>query len=433
MRILGWTALPAWVVLGLGLAMLSLEARGQSAARLNSEHGIGSLDPRPSATLLLPYFEVDLDGTGTFLVRIRNSEAAPVVAHAVFWTDLARPTIDFDIYLSGFDTVVLDLGRLFRDGDLPLTGPEVLPAGPYSLPNEDFPDCEFPLPDRLPASLHGLIREVHTGRPSPVVFSGCGGIDHGDNVARGFLTLDAMNTCYLGLPGDPGYFGDGGTGNASNRNTLWGEYFWTDGEAGIHIADSLVHIEARDSLANGFWQAGDFTFYNRYLDPATTDNREPLPTTWSLRYSHEPGLAGSSTEILCWRDSGLADRSYFGCGQDPAQDTVPPYRLSQAQMIVFDAEENPIVIPDSPSSPPDSPGFFTVCPWATARISVGDLPMLFDEGWIYLNLNTTDGAATDPFKQSHLTLIEPQVGSSSIAHGAASWDNALAPTTDPIP
>jgi len=45
----------------------------------------------------------------------------------------------------------------------------------------------------------------------------------GDNIARGYITVDTVNSCTLLFPGDTGYFATGGTGIATNQNVLWGD------------------------------------------------------------------------------------------------------------------------------------------------------------------------------------------------------------------
>src|SRR3990170_6835283 len=59
----------------------------------------------PAATLLLPYFEVDINsaaGTGeTTIFTITNVSNLPQVAHITLWTDFSYPVIDFNVYLTG--------------------------------------------------------------------------------------------------------------------------------------------------------------------------------------------------------------------------------------------------------------------------------------------------------------------------------------------
>ena len=84
---------------------------------------VGALDEVPAATLLVPYFEVDLsptyDGPVT-IFSIGNASATAVLAHVTLWTDRAVPTHAFDIYLTGYDLEFVDL-RLLFDGITPVT------------------------------------------------------------------------------------------------------------------------------------------------------------------------------------------------------------------------------------------------------------------------------------------------------------------------
>ena len=114
----------------------------------------GALDAVPAATLLLPYFEVGLDNSGhdvVTLFSINNASAAPQLAHITLWTQASRPTLDFDVYLTGYDVITSNLASLFTIGQLP---PTLLPSngkaaddgkidteGPLSLSPVD--DAEF--------------------------------------------------------------------------------------------------------------------------------------------------------------------------------------------------------------------------------------------------------------------------------------------------
>ena len=81
-----------------------------------------AIDVVPAGTLLLPYFEVDLANAGgvTTLFSVNNASAAPQLAHITLWTDQSRPTLDFTIYLTGYDVWTVNLGPLFRTGSIPL-------------------------------------------------------------------------------------------------------------------------------------------------------------------------------------------------------------------------------------------------------------------------------------------------------------------------
>ncbi len=397
---------------------------------------IGALDAVPAATLLLPYFEVGLESCTdqpTTLFSVNNASAESVVAHITLWTKLARPTLDFDVYLTGFDVFTANLTDLFHSGAVPQTGPGLEGgAGTFSGPDSAPAGCTFPLPDRLPPALLTYIRNVHTGFPAPPGFSNsglCGAPDQGiddpaQGIATGYITIDVVNDCSQAFPGNVGYFSDGGTGIASNANVLWGDYFLANPEENFAQGDTLVHIEATSSVSEGFWSPGDYTFYGRYLGFDGTDNREPLATVWASRYFS--GLSGSfdeDSDFICWRDSGLDDSGYFSCGVLPL-----PYPLTQNQLVIFDEQENPFAVLGSPFSPPPTNQVVVPCGCASTRANAADLGVIFDFGWFYANFNTSTGSLQDPVKQSFVSTIHSASGLFSVGFQAVHLDSALAKT-----
>src|SRR5918995_1847445 len=99
------------------LALVSLLALGGQAVA-----EIGTIDDVPAATLLLPYFEVDLNSPNgiTTLFSINNASAAAALAHVTVWTDLSVPVLDFDVYLTGYDVQTMNM-RDIVNGILPQT------------------------------------------------------------------------------------------------------------------------------------------------------------------------------------------------------------------------------------------------------------------------------------------------------------------------
>ena len=78
----------------------------------------------PAATLLLPYFEVDLDsqdGERT-IFTITNVTNADRIARVTLWTDWAFPVLTFNVPLTGYGVQsislydVLDRGAIARPG-----------------------------------------------------------------------------------------------------------------------------------------------------------------------------------------------------------------------------------------------------------------------------------------------------------------------------
>ncbi|HXU47076.1 MAG TPA: hypothetical protein VN783_16220, partial [Thermoanaerobaculia bacterium] len=349
--------------------------------------GICFMDDVPAATLLLPYFEVDLDNPSgiTTVMSINNATSAAVLAHVVFWTDLSVPTLDFDVYLTGYDVQAINLRDVFN-GALPSTASAgqdpsdvISPKGAFSQ-DVNFASCAGQLPPPpLPAVLRTHIQAAHTGLFS-VILNGCAGLEYGDHVARGYVTVDMVKNCTLRLPGDPGYFGPNGTGDASNVNALWGDYFYVDSVGNVAEGDTLVHIEAsfKNPETSG---SGQYTFYGRYVNWTGIDNREPLSSHFASRYVNGGAFSGG-TDFIVWRDSKV-NQSAFKCGTLPGW-----YPLLQEQIVTFDEQEHPTVFQALPGAPQPFP--------AEAQRTHVDgpaLPVPFDFGWAFLDLNANVPAA----------------------------------------
>ena len=101
--------------------------------------------------------------------------------------------------------------------------------GPYSQ-DINFATCSGFLGDPnyfvIPAAALADLQAAHTGQaiPSTGLYAGR---NLGDNIARGYITVDTVSACYPFLPNQPGYFVSGGSGIATNQNTLLGEYTWS--------------------------------------------------------------------------------------------------------------------------------------------------------------------------------------------------------------
>lgn len=400
---------------------------------------IGTLDQVPASTLLLPYFEVDLANANgaTTLLSIMNASASATMAHVTLWTDRSVPTFSFDVYLTGYDVESIDLRDIFS-GVLPQTATngqdprdDISPQGPVSQdinfatcnrdeldPNDpnsppDPSDTAYLPHDPLSAGQVTALRNAHTGKASAQFGGQCAGTDFADSRARGYVTVDVANQCAGDdvFPSTAGYFVNGGGGVAGNRNILWGDTMFLNPATGTAQAEPLVHIEA-DSLDPRTSTAGNYTFYGRYVATAATDNREPLATTWGSDYTN------GRTDLIVWRDTGKPGVA-FPCG-------TPQTALGQTQVVAFDWEEDPVLLPST----------FKPFPAEANRVTVGtsaQLPFPAKNGWIYLNLNASTGGSFDPVKQSYVAAVnrvDPGVYSSEF--GAVAMDNASDPTTQTI-
>jgi hypothetical protein len=138
----------------LCIALLCLLALAGSASAV-----ICTIDAVPAATLLLPYFEVDLGNSNgqTTLFSINNASATAVLAHVVVWSDLSVPVLDFNIYLTGYDVQTINLWDVLH-GTLPRTASDgqdpqdtISPQGAFSQ-DSNFASCTGLLPaPQLPA------------------------------------------------------------------------------------------------------------------------------------------------------------------------------------------------------------------------------------------------------------------------------------------
>jgi hypothetical protein len=409
---------------------------------------IGTIDAVPAATLLLPYFEVNLDDPNglTTLFSINNASAAPAIAHVTLWTDLSIPTLDFNVFLTGYDVVTFNLRDMFTTGFLPRTRAENLPTTPFSprgnfsLPNTaapwlDIPSCTAQLPiGDLPPVFVDHIRRAHTGLASPTFFAGgCSGFQHGDNIARGYITIDVVNNCTLRFPDNPLYHAE----DLININQIWGDYFYVDRTNEFAQGETLVHVEA---LGWPYWPppggpglavfgADEYTFYRRYS--GGLDQREGLGSTFASRFVAQlaAGTEGGTT-FQVWRDAKHSVIAPFSCALDFPS---PPFPLSQHQIVIFDEQENPDVPPPGPpvSPPPPGPVGLIPFPLEAQRVEIGGLqfPVPVPFGWIYLNLNTEvtgQSAAFAAFPdamQNWVTTVIDAHGLFSVGYDAIQLDN----------
>ena len=410
-----------------GSALTVAFALSTFAAVAPSHAGVCSIDLAPAATLLLPYFEVDLahpDGVTT-LFSVDNAAAEAVLTNVTVWTDLGVPTLSFPVYLTGYDVQTVNVRDLLS-GHLPTTGSTgqdeqdlASPKGPLSQ-DVDFASCDdFLPPAPLGAAAVADLRAAHTGTASTAL-GGCAGQDLGDGVARGYITIDTVSGCSATIrtPADAGYFAAGGSGRATDQNVLWGDWFLVDSTGNLAEGDDLVRIEA----APATFGDGDLTFYGRFVGDSGVDDREPLATIWSSRYAIGGGFDGG-TDFVVWRDP-----EDLGSGFDCNGGRPSWYPLSQAGFAVFDEEEN-VAIPIS--CPFECPTItFLPFPAATNRVSVGsgELPVPFDFGWLYLDLKSAPLAAGEPMhSQSWVGTLMSAQGRYGVGFTATPLDSSCAP------
>ncbi|HET9226840.1 MAG TPA: hypothetical protein VFR31_09245 [Thermoanaerobaculia bacterium] len=367
---------------------------------------------QPAATLLYPYFEVDLGNPNgaTTIISVNNASSGSATARLVMWTDWGAPTLAFDVYLTGYDVQTLNLRDLLN-GQLPETSPAVSPQGELSDPNKPVAGCGTAANTgaTLAPSSWDYLRAAHTGRPLPGTSpSQCLGSGRaGSQVATGYITVDVANRCSPwtvgkkeNTPADPAYFAAGGTGLASNQNVLWGEYVSVNPGRNISDSNTAVHI-----LADGdAFSPGDYTFYGRYVNYDSRDDRAPLSSLYYVRYLDGGPFTGGS-DLVVWRDNRDANVTARSCGTSPSWAPLGEY-----QMVVFDEEENSTLLPDSQAFP-----------LASQKVHVGSESLNVSEnfGWLMIDLWHSDSKHA----QGWVGVVMNAEGRFSVSHPAIRADD----------
>lgn len=338
---------------------------------------------QPAATLLVPYFEVDLENPqgATTVISINNSAPQPTLARVVLWTDWGVPTLAFDVYLTGYDVQTINLRDLFS-GDLPVTGVGVSPSQPPSQSGPAFPGCGSSVVQsvRMGVTKLAFLKAAHTGRRLPDVQPAqCAASFHAAGApVTGYVTVDTVNRCsaptlsgIANTPADPAYFAKGGAGLASDNNVLWGDVFY------INTAQKQAASQPALALVADpdFFQPGSYTFYGRYNGFNSADDRMPLSSLYYVRYFDGGPFTG--TDLLVWRDTRVPDATPVACGKAPLWS--PP---GEEQLVFFDEQENAGMIPNS-----------NAFPVATQRVHVGEASLAPGPatGWLMLDLWRADG------------------------------------------
>jgi len=381
----------------------------------------------PAATLLLPYFEVDVSGNSgqTTLFTVTNVTRYPQIAHVTLWTDYGFPVMAFNIFLTGYDVQGINLADLLIRGSIappsgttPATTPGSLSAANTSNPNLRSPlDCSLN-PSQIPQTIAAALRTTLTTGVSTA--DSCTGVGGTHANAIGYATIDLVASCTLRSPTDPLYY----TTDLLFDNVLIGDYQ----QIGPHPAgfpassfdaggNPMVHIRAVPEGGGAGSNVGTslpYTFYDRYT-PATRrtfDRRQPLPATYATRFI-QGGPSGFSTNLTVWRE---------GFGKGSCTDARGSASMPVAEVIRFDEHENPFSIAPPPCTCTTQPAILPAT--SSTSSASGQFPSLATAdvgGWLYLNLNnggsTTYSVTKDiggaPGPTNARTALAPQ-GSTTV-------------------
>ena len=403
----------------------------------------------PAATLLLPYFEVDIKSPATTarttLFTITNVSALPQIAHVVVWTDWSFPALDFNIFLTGYDVQPINLYDVLVRGIIApgSTGgaagsgtsiatpvPTNPTAGSQPFKNTANPnfaptvssDCAAGLlPGVIPQLLLTDLQSIlTTGKSSGAGISTCAGTAVGGahTNAIGYITIDVHSTCNTSLPTENRYF----TNFILFDNVLIGDYQdvnpnpATGNYAG---GNPLVHIRAVPEGGPAGSVPGTnlpFTFYDRYtigIIPRTIDRRQPLPSTFAARYI-QGGTGAFNTNYKIWRE-GLT-----GTGASCSSYALNS-NIGVAEIVRFDEHENATVVGTgiviSPPLP-GNPGTAETSSRSTSDTTLFPPPFSGTTdlgGWMFLNLNNGGSSIYSVARTGFLT------GSTNTVRNSQNW------------
>jgi hypothetical protein len=340
----------------------------------------------PAATLLLPYFEVDVSGTSgkTTLFTVTNVSRYPQIAHVTLWTDYAYPVMTFNLFLGAYDVQTINLADvLVRNTVAPPNGATsgTTPGSIWPTTNPNLrasPDC-IAIPGVVPETIMAEVRRVLTTGGT----SSCKTAGSVHTNAIGYATIDVVASCTSRSPADPLYY----TNDLLFDNVLIGDYQQVGVDKFVIDAagNPMVHIRAVPE-GGGAGSNVDtrlpYTFYDRYTPAGTRtiDRRQPLPSTFAARYL-QGGPGAFATNLTVWREG-------FGIGS--CADAFASANMIVSEIIKFDEHENPNTsVPCAATCSAPLPFILNAASSTTSSDSRIYPPLSTADpgGWIYVNLN----------------------------------------------
>jgi hypothetical protein len=395
---------------------------------------------QPAATLLLPYFEVNLDDPlgETTLFTITNVSAEEQIAHVTLWTDYSYPVIDFNIYLTGYDVQAINLYDIIARGIIAPgttvngtgTNSKNSPEGDYSVSNADLDlDACGNLLGKLPDAYIARLQSAFTlGTVAALGASPkCSTVGGVHDNAVGYATIDVADFCGTGLPTEADYFAE----EIRFDNVLIGDYQQVNSNENFAQGNPMVHIRAipeGGEPGDGAIVNFNRTFYSRYQGGDTDDRRQPLPATFAARWING-GPVDFNTNFKIWREGITGE----GATAVPASCATWPDNVTAiTEFVVFDEEENPvgIVPPEIIVSPPLETDTIVLPETSLTSVADDSIYPQIDAvgGWMYLNLDNdaSDGVAS----QNWVVVSMRSDGRFSVDFDAAALGNGCSPETE---
>ncbi len=415
-----------WILLFCFLALTPSIAKSQPTAPSTTNNDAScDISALPAATLLLPYFEVDLNSNGeSTLFTITNVTQRSQIARVTIWTDRAYPVFSFDVFLTGYDVQPISIRDILAAGKIapPLGTSSSAFPGDRSVkenPRLDMSKCGEILRQIPPQILADLQSALTTGRVAACGNAQIGGV-HPAGKAIGYVTVDLVRDCDATMPSDPGYF----TTELLYDNVLIGDYQQIDIGRSSAQAGTMVHIRAITEGADAA-PSFDRTFYSRLQNGGTADRRQPLPSAFAARWI-SAGSGNFDTSYKIWHEASVSGST--ACNSIAATSTI-------SELVRFDEDENATTwLRDIGIPPPPPP--FPALP-VSSRVRASDTSIFPPNpggdvgGWVYLNLDAAD-LQTNPATQNWAIVSMTAEGRFSVDFDATLLGNGCTPAAWPV-
>lgn len=357
------------------------------------------LDTVPAATLLLPYFEVDVSSVVPPLpprsvdtaFSVLNTKNQARIAHVTLWTEWAIPTVSFDLVLGPYDEQSINVIDLLIGG-APDSQAIAGCTGTYTPGVMHFNGALPVVAGDLEANL-ATLRRAHTGEAMDTPTGARVASASHPGLAKGYITIDVVRQCTALNPAssqNSGYFVNGGAGIATNDNALSGDYLIVDLSLGISMGEPLVHIRADKTFEPPPGQTRIYTFYSRYVGGKGTDDRQPLGNVYASRFwtwTPDP-LTNPQTWFVVWRDTKSGAPVPYAVG------SAPP-ALPLRRFMGCDEDRNCTLYSGS-------------LPLATQRTAInipGGIRVPYTSGWMRLDLNHQRTSLFGSTAQGYVTTL----------------------------
>ena len=236
-----------------------------------------TIDHKPAATLLVSYFQVAVsavsnpapgtsviggaagtDFADTFMT-VLNASAEPELAHVTVWNRRSVPVLDFNIGLTGFDSLSWSMVQVLS-GNLPNN-----PAVEDAVGNACHDTAGSGHFVKFTGSASGNDASASTVYSNPVFtgfsFQLAAELDGTDDCAAGgetslaadpdvlsgYVTIDMVNYCSFANPNDPNYYEANAIGF---ENALWGDYIFQSGAGVPTYGQPMIALEADVAAVN---------------------------------------------------------------------------------------------------------------------------------------------------------------------------------------